>query len=168
MCLHALPGAEARVAEVRVPWQVVAVLRMAGSQPQQALPPREARGCDLAPVRLRGGSTALGSCRTLLFFPALLAACWACLGHGPGHGPTPVCTFFLQGIFLDTFLPFSRASPSKEETRQGFTSFASSEVPWSFVRCPQVLTSCWHCQQMSPVMELREPRPVYHGFSKGP
>lgn len=143
------------MAEVRVPSEVAAVARMAGSQPQQVLLLLETCGCDLAPVLLRGGSTALGSCRPLLLFPALLAACWVCLGHWPWPWPRTSLHYFFAGhLPRHVLAPLETMSPSREEMRQGFTSFASSEVPWSFVVCPQVLTSCWHCQQMSPVVEL--------------
>lgn len=99
------------------------------------------------------------SCSQHCWLPAGLA--WV---TGPGHGPTPVCTISLQGIFPDVFpAPLESMPPSREETRQGFTSFASSKVPWSFVVYPQALRSCWHCQQMYPMTELQEPRSVFHG-----
>lgn len=77
------------------------------------------------------------SCRTLPLFPALLAACWACLGHWPWPWPSPDAHFLAGHLPRPVPAPLESVSPSREEMRQGFTSFASSKVPWSFV-------VCWH------------------------
>lgn len=132
-------GQRLRVAEVRMPWEVAAVVRMAGSQPQQSLPLLETRGCDLAPVLLRGGSTALGSCRPLLSFPALLPACWVCLGHWSRPWPHTSLHCFLAGqLPRHVLAPLESMSPSREEgDSQALPAVKFPGALWSVHRC-------WH------------------------